>query len=405
MNKKPNSTASRQTTLAPFLSGQVDALSSKHPDLISLDTLPLYNELDSSVDSAYFHHCRFYTDKVVIYRDYLESRSRSQLQVDNNVNLSRGVYNGWISKNARRKIRVNLEGWIKSIEVNRKRSRSLYSPKHAHVTFLTLTLCADQIHSDNELKRSALMPFIQRLQRELGVCEYFWKMEPQRNGRAHFHLLIDRYIDKDLLQNYWNMSLEHMGYLSRYFEESGSLFPPSTDIRQAPDDMSLVTYLMKYVTKSPYQLLSCRPSANGKVVRKSFWYNDLKQDGSIEVVEWRKMEGRVWGMSKGLKDFEPYNATEDGRTAYFLSTLEFDPEVIVKHDEYFSIYYCNVQSKMLAYDRTLFFRYEQFYLDQYRSNYHRAPTLAPPLVVVHPPPDPPKRSIYEMSQDQLKLAV
>jgi len=42
------------------------------------------------------------------------------------------------------------------------------------VVFLTLTLPADQIHSDNEIKRSALMPFFQQLKRVSGVEEYFW---------------------------------------------------------------------------------------------------------------------------------------------------------------------------------------------------------------------------------------
>jgi len=351
-------------------------------------------------------------------------------------NLTRGDYNGWISRTSRSKIRNSLEGWIKSIEVNRKQSRSKYKPKHAHLTFATLTLPHDQIHSDNEIKRKCLMPFIQRMQREMGVEEWFWKAEPQGSGNIHFHLLLDRYIDAQNLQCYWNLSTEYLGYLTRYFEKTGSLFPPSTDIRQCPEDLSLVRYVMKYVTKAPEIRLSCMPmpdlpgkevdedparvvctSAIGehgrkvvrsrkrqaKLVRKTFWHTKQLKDGTIEDQEWRKIEGRVWGMSKGIRNCSVFSSELTDRLSNFANTLKWDPEVKILHHDHFDILYCNVQAKMIQYDRVLFSDYLKYYRDQYRALYvksERAKPPEPPVIKLpKEKPKPPEQA------KQLKLAV
>lgn len=369
MEKKTHTHRSTQISLAPSLARSHDTPIQSINSQIGLSSVPLYNKDEGNYDSTYIYRSKIYTDKVVIYRAYLNPSSRSEGQISNNCNLSRGKYNGWISKNAARKIRMCLEGWIKSVQVNRQKAGSRYKPKHSHITFPTLTLPSKQIHSDNELKREILMPFIQRLQRELGVKEYFWKMEPQKNGNAHFHLLTDRYIDKDLLNNYWNMSCEKLGYLSRYFEKSGSLYPPSTNIRVCPKGMSLVRYVMKYVTKSPIKLPSFH-MVDGVRVKKDHFYC-LKRDevGAVIYSEWRKMSGRVWGMSKGLKECDTFNADGSYRYMEFINTLEWDPDVKVKHDEHFSIYYCNTQSKLFQYDKVLLNDYRRFYLDQYVKLY------------------------------------
>jgi len=118
--------------------------------------------------------------------------------------------------------------------------------------FITLTLPSDQCDSDNEIKRSVLMPFIQQLKRVSGVDQYFWSCEPQENGNLHFHCLIDRYVRKELLTDLWNVACNHLGYLDRYIERTGSTSPPSTQIMDCPPDMSLVKYVLKYVSKQPH---------------------------------------------------------------------------------------------------------------------------------------------------------
>jgi len=138
--------------------------------LMSLDTIPLYNDLDrlDNPESIQVDPCdqprwkqraRFYADKIVFYPIALNSRPKEDQPKKCLANLTRGNFRGFISKGSAKTIRLRLECWIKAIRTNKKEYKGKFSPKHSNVVFLTLTLPADQVHSDNEIKRSALMPF------------------------------------------------------------------------------------------------------------------------------------------------------------------------------------------------------------------------------------------------------
>jgi len=370
----------QQTTLAPAFANVPDSSVQSLSDLISLDKVPLYNDHQGRSDTNYIYRTKIHTDKVIVYKQYLEPRSRSQQQLENQSNLSRGIYNGFVGRSGARKIRNSLEAWIKSIEINRKLCGKRSKPKHGFLTFVTLTLPSAQEHADNLVKREVLMPFIQRLQREIGVHEYFWKAEPQQNGNIHFHLLIDRYIRKELLQQYWNMSTEKLGYLSRYFEKSGSLFPPSTDIRVCPDGMGLVSYVMKYVSKSPLRIPSFSFVDGKRVKHDRFVYRKRLADGTVVNQDWRAIGGRVWGMSDGIRSVSVFSSDGSCRWANFVNTLSWDSDVGVKSDENFAVFYCNTQSKLFQYDKVLLADYRKYYAQLYRNLYF--PEKVPEVIVL-----------------------
>jgi len=403
MLKKPKSLNAVQATLSRSLAEVPSPSVRSLADQISLDNVPFYNDHPDLPDAAYHYVCKAYQDRIVVYKNFVSAYTRTPDQLANEKNLSRGRYNGWISKNSQRKIRQCMEGWMKSIEINRQDSRSKYKPKHSHTTFATLTLPDDQIHSDNEIKRSVLMPFIQRMQREMGVQEWFWVAQPQQSGRIHFHCLFDRYLNAKDLQLYWNLSTESLGYLTRYFEKSGSLFPPSTDIRETPPKMSAVGYLMKYVTRSPVQLPSFKIVDGDRIKQTKLYERKVEADGSVDYKEWRRIEGRVWGMSNGIKNCKVHTPDGSERWRDFVNTLDWDPSVGIFSKEHFAVYYCNVQAKMSQYDLVLLSDYRRFYRDQYRALYiksAREKPSEPPVIKLPkekpPPPEPAK---------QLKLAV
>jgi len=271
------------------------------------------------------------------------------------------------------------------------------------LTFVTLTLPEKQEHTDNEIKRELLMPFIQRIQRELGVSEYFWKAEPQQNGNIHFHLLVDRYIDKEILQQYWNMSTERLGYLSRYFNKSGSLFPPSTDIRVCPDGMGLVSYVMKYVSKSPLRIPSFSFVDGKRVKNDRFVYRKRLKDGTVVNQDWRSVGGRVWGMSDGIRSIKVFSSEGSCRWANFVKVLAWDSEVGFRSDEHFAVFYCNTQSKLFEYDKILLKDYREHYSQIYQDLYFpkKVPVVIKlPEVVLQVEP-PILRPIYQ----QFRLQV
>src|SRR5690606_29708884 len=80
------------------------------------------------------------------------------------------------------------------------------------LTFVTCTLPAKQIHSDKVIKRAFVL-FLDNLKKTYGVRQYIWKSEAQNNGNLHFHVLIDRYIDWQIIRKLWNSQMVRLGYV------------------------------------------------------------------------------------------------------------------------------------------------------------------------------------------------
>jgi hypothetical protein len=107
-----------------------------------------------------------------------------------------------------------------------------YTQQPVYLTFVTLTLPADQIRDeagdfDDKLAYQKLLkPFLLRLQRNFGVQCFIWVAEPQEAGNIHYHLLIDKYIDNttnhedeaknQVLTKAWNAILDKNGYIEAY---------------------------------------------------------------------------------------------------------------------------------------------------------------------------------------------
>jgi len=170
----------------------------------------------------------------------------------NTEGLKRGPverFNGYLSPTAKRALRNRSDAFLSCLELNT--SLRYTGPGSIYPTFVTLTLPSNQWDSDNTIKRYIFTPFLQwltyepkRLDRRkkeyrdltdaefaklskdqpgdfagLGVKCYLWRAEPQQEGGSqniHFHLIIDRWVDADLLRRKWNECCEALGYVSRY---------------------------------------------------------------------------------------------------------------------------------------------------------------------------------------------
>ena len=62
------------------------------------------------------------------------------------------------------------------------------------LNFLTLTLPAKQIYSDQLVKRYCLNRFLRALKYIKPNINYIWRCEKQENGNIHFHVTLDKYI-------------------------------------------------------------------------------------------------------------------------------------------------------------------------------------------------------------------
>jgi hypothetical protein len=89
--------------------------------------------------------------------------------------------------------------------------------------FITLTLPASQTHDDGELNRHALGRFITEARRNGWFEHYVWRAEVQKNGSAHWHILVDREIDAQEVRKHWNRIMNDLGYVGRYQKKMSQL--------------------------------------------------------------------------------------------------------------------------------------------------------------------------------------
>ena len=374
------------------------------PSLVmGLDTVRLCNDQGNPDFLPYIQRAAFYADKIVVYPQQLEARNNPTDRTAQHKNLTRGIFNGYISRNTASTIRKRLEGWIKAVQINNRSDKFGNRPKHSHITFLTVTLPSDQIHADNEIKRKCLMPFIQQLKRLYGVQEYFWCAQPQVNGNVHFHLLVDRWLDKDRINDHWNIAVDHLGYLARYVEKTGSLRPPSTQIQACPENMSLVGYVMKYVSRSPEVRSSLRLVDGQKVKRVSLWeckkiavtVDQARIDGvdlaadDIQIRsgfvyrshEVRRIDGRCWGCSDGVRAADIFKQDVTYRVADLVEVMKWDSSVRIVQRDHCEIYYLNVFDFMLRHDLVILSDYRRYYLKLYEQLYLDAGANLVPEVI------------------------
>lgn len=241
-------------------------------------------------------------------------KARTQLQLRQQAeHLTRGDFNGYVSPATARRLRKVLGTWLGSVWLYRKRYKPKWAPGRAYPVFLTLTLPAPQQHDDRELHRRALMPYIQRLRRSYGIENYFWRAEAQENGNLHYHLLIDRFVAKELLTADWNRTLAPLGYIQRFAETNGHPDPPSTEVHRIKEKIrdkttgkwrpvDPVAYLLGYLLEVP----AVEPPAPGEEPdpntprRLRGTYTNAK--GEHLHYYTRSVSGRVWGMADALRD-------------------------------------------------------------------------------------------------------
>lgn len=224
---------------------------------------------------------RFASNKIVMYRERYNRFPSEHQKLQSEINFEKKTFNGYMSKQTKSYITKILDVWFMTCKYwNRYHAKSNQSSKKL-LTFLTLTLPAKQIHTDNEIKRECLNHFIIACVRSGFFKYYFWRAEKQKNGNIHFHLLIDSYFDKIKLQEIWCKCIEKLGYIKAYQDVYGCKLPPCTQIQEIPQNQSIIDYVVKYVGKNECEL---------------------------------KVEGRIWGMSDQLRNLMPPKALCDNQT-------------------------------------------------------------------------------------------
>jgi hypothetical protein len=280
-----------------------------------------------------------------------------------------------ISVNAGKKVKaaINMLAWLaddKPIFPDDKNCNIFFK-----LNFLTLTLPSNQVHTDEQIKKLILDPFIKSCKYHFGLNNYFWKAEVQNNQRIHFHITTDCYMDKDKVRSLWNHQLNRYGYIEAYranqiekhrdgfyfdknqtfinfktnvkskicFQTQKAAFkkgtaenwsnPNSTDIHPVLNINNIAAYVCAYLSK------------------KDLWKSDISGENKREIIRMEKqgipladiqkkfpecikrsISGKLWDCSANLKKTGLKIENIEQYQAEFDNMKQFNVEKVLQHD-------------------------------------------------------------------------
>jgi hypothetical protein len=279
----------------------------------------------------------------------LNSRDQTPAWKNNFANNSRKVN---LSKTSVKKIKLAVDYMVylaKPKKIYNFKTKTFFTFR---LNFFTATLSSPQLHSDLVIKRDILQPFLDFIRKRYKVTKYVWRLEKQKNGSSHFHLILDKYIPWWILREKWNYYQECLGYISRYREnqlnwhangfryrpelhETWSLEkqrqayivgqandwrnPNSTDIHSIQKIRDVGSYISKYITKDP---ASVTP-------------------GDI-------CQGRIWAVSECLGNLNPDSLDWDSITGDEVNKLSNHKMCHTVNSDYFTVFYisCSLLGKI-----------------------------------------------------------
>lgn len=184
-------------------------------------------QVQGNVFSTFTKKAKFKPHAVIISKGYRRTDPVKQENANSLFNLAKGAagqYNGYMSPATRRRVKGIVENFLTAVQLN----TSMKFPKsfpsaEVYPTFVTLTLPCKQHHCDNDIKKECFFRFMEYLQgsKEKGnsgwnVKNYIWVSETQKNGNIHFHIILDRAIPAQRLNEVWNRFIDRLGYVDRF---------------------------------------------------------------------------------------------------------------------------------------------------------------------------------------------
>ena len=238
------------------------------------------------------------------------NRSRTLKERNNERNLANNNNNGKVSKKAKKSMEKAINWMLyeakeKLLYPNSNKIRFKFK-----IAFVTLTLSSSQSHTDNYIKKNLLQPFLDKARKKWNVTNYVWRAERQKNGRIHFHIILDQYIHWNELRNEWNKIQAKNGYMNEFREKFGHKNPNSTDIHSVYKIKNIARYLAKYITKEEKN---------------------------------KKVEGRLWGLSYSLSCLKNASEMIDSKISAELEKIwsKFKSKVVKR--DYVEICYVGIK--------------------------------------------------------------
>lgn len=242
--------------------------------------------------------------------------------VANRVNLEDNETEGVMSAKARKRLETAVMMLL--YKAKPKRVIDVVTGKKFSflINFITLTLPASQRHSDNEIKSVCVNNFLAVMRKEFNLVNYVWRAEAQLNDNIHFHLVTDTYIHYKDLRRIWNQSVELLGYVSEFEKKFHHRNPPTEEVRSVKHIRRIASYLAKYMAKSrSFVKIGELREYKGERFEILFGSQEYRNESankkkgkvvaSIISGKIRRIEGRLWFLSRSLSKCKPIQISQD----------------------------------------------------------------------------------------------
>jgi hypothetical protein len=255
-------------------------------------------------------------DQFHLYNIPEDGYNRTKKFIDNQVHLKHNRPKGELSDKAQKRIKNAINWLLIRSKPQRVWNRQQDKAYFFRINFITLTLPAEQIHSDKEITGRCLNNFLNILRKEAGVIDYIWKAEAQGNGRIHFHITTNTFIHYSNIRKWWLSSINLLGYVDRFQAKFHHRNPPCSEIKKVKHIRKLAAYLSKYMAKNTDKTpIGEIRMVNGKRIEIRYTdkaYRDedpYKKVGQVIDVLWsekhRLLDSNIWGCSQSISKCVP----------------------------------------------------------------------------------------------------
>lgn len=301
--------------------------------------------------------------------------SRNQNSLNN---LDKKYTSTAMSKASIKKIKERCWWLVKLAKIKKPLKLEYFLKNHYKVSFITLTLSAEQVHCDVEIKTKLLETFLLKCKRNYKMKSYVWRAELQLNGNIHFHILTPSYIPIFKLKYLWNEIQQSLGYIDRFEAKYNYRQPPSVHVEMVRNREKIRQYMAKYMTKSESSEEFVNNELNGKRCKQ---LESLLNVCGVEYTEKDIkpfIEGKKFGCSRDLVNVCDVSEYADSVATNEISAMLEDDDVTVIPLEKCVV----LRFDWSIIDRLKYARLISDYYESYIANLKRFNQIEPQL----PPP-------------------
>jgi hypothetical protein len=125
-------------------------------------------------------------------------------------------HNFQLSDQGRKKLMLKIN-WLYFLAKSRyKKAISGAEIHNFKLNFITLTLSSKQKHPTSEITKTCFNQFMTEIRERYKMENFVWRIEFQKNGNVHYHIVTDTFTDFHIVQKIWNRCQDKLGYVGAY---------------------------------------------------------------------------------------------------------------------------------------------------------------------------------------------